>query len=113
MQERFLTAFPQTETFVQGVIRLKGGNATYHLTQILALTDQYPIASVQAAVQQALTYGAFTARTVRHICESDGALALIPPQPSVQVSQPAAVWHDLVEQRPLAQYALLAEEGAQ
>lgn len=112
VQERFVTTFPQTEAFVQGVIQLKGGNATYHLTQILALTEQYPLGSVRAAIQQAWTYGAFTARTVRHICESDGALALIPPESSVRVSQPSAVWHDPVEQRPLAQYARVAEEVA-
>ncbi len=113
VQNRFVTVFPQTEAFVQGVIRLKGGNATYHLNQILTLTEQYPTASVQSAIQQALTYGAFTAQTVRRLCASEGALALIPPQPSVRVSQPTAVWHEPVEQRPLAQYALLAEEVAQ
>lgn len=113
LQERFLTTFPETEAFVQGVIRLKGGNTSYHLTQILALLDQHPQATVAAAVQHALDYGAFSARTVRNICQSDGAVALIPPQPTVQVSQPASVWHEPVEQRPLAQYALVAEEVMQ
>ena len=40
--------------------------------------------TVTAAIQRATEYGAFTARHVRRICESESALALIPPSPQVQ-----------------------------
>jgi transposase len=103
VQEQFVATFPQTEAFVQGVLRLKGGNATYHLAQILALIELYPVATVSAAIQRALDYGAFSATHVRNICESESALALIPPQSPVQTSQPALL-HTAVEQRPLTRY---------
>ena len=103
MQDQFVTTFPRTEAFVQGVLRLKGGNATHHLTQILALSEVYPAAIVSAAIQRALDYGAFTAQHVRKICESESALALVPPKSPVQTSQPALL-HTAVEQRPLTRY---------
>lgn len=103
-QAQFLATFPQTEAFVQGVAKLKGGNATYHLAQILALTETYPVRTVQAAIQRATEYGAFAARSVRRICETESALALVPPTSPVQTSQPA-VLHTAVEQRTLVQYA--------
>jgi len=104
VQDEFVTLFPHTEAFVQGVAQLKGGNAAYHLAQILALAELYPVNTVSAALQRATEYGAFTARAVRRICESDSALALIPPSSPVQTSQPALL-HTAVEQRPLRQYA--------
>ncbi|CAG0943061.1 hypothetical protein ANRL1_01191 [Anaerolineae bacterium] len=103
IQERFVTTFPRMEAFVQGVVRLKGGNATHHLTQILALTEIYPVATVTAAIQRALDFGAFTAKHVRKICESESALALVPPKSPVQMRQPALL-HTTVEQRPLTRY---------
>jgi len=103
VEERFVTTFPRTETFVQGVVRLKGGNATHHLTQILALTEIYPLATVTAAIQRALDFGAFTAKHVCKICESESALALVPPKSPVQMRQPALL-HTTVEQRPLTRY---------
>lgn len=106
VQDRFL-AFPHTEAFVQGVVRLKGGNATYHLTQILALAEVYPVNTVTAAIQRALEYGAFTAKHVRNICQSEAALALV-PKAEVRVSQPTLL-HQSVEQRSLAHYAEVAK----
>lgn len=103
VEERFVTTFPRTETFVQGVVRLKGGNATHHLTQILALTEIYPLATVTAAIQRGLDFGAFTAKHVCKICESESALALVPPKSPVQMRQPALL-HTTVEQRPLTRY---------
>lgn len=103
VQEQFVATFPHTEAFVQGVLQLKGGNATHHLTQILALSEVYPTATVSAALQRALDYGAFTAKHVRKICESESALALIAPKSPVQTSQPALL-HTAVEQRPLTRY---------
>lgn len=105
VQERFGETFPHSEMFVHGVLRLKGGNATHHLTQILALSDLYPIATVSAAIQRALdaARGAFTAKHVRKICESEAALTLIPPTTPVQTRQPALL-HTAVEQRPLMRY---------
>ena len=107
MQGQFATTFPHTEAFVQGVAHLKGGNAGYHLAQILALAETYPVGTVTAAIQRATEYGAFTARHVRRICESESALALI-PQSEVRVSQPT-VLHQSVEQRTLGQYAEVAK----
>jgi hypothetical protein len=107
VQDKFLTTFPHMEAFVQGVVRLKGGNATYHLTQILALADVYPVVTVTAAIQRALEYGAFTAKHVRNICQSESALALV-PKTEVRVSQPR-VLHQSVEQRSLAHYAEVAK----
>ncbi|MFB3816011.1 MAG: IS21 family transposase, partial [Terriglobales bacterium] len=104
----FLATFPQTEAFVQGVTKLKGGNATYHLAQILALTETYPAGTVQAAIQRATEYGAFAARSVRRICESDSALALVPPTSPVQTNQPALLQVP-VEERTLLQYAEVAK----
>lgn len=104
VQERFVETFPHAEAFVQGVLRLKGGNATHHLTQILALSDLYPIATVSAAIQRALEFGAFTAKHVRKICEGEAALTLIPPKSPIQTSQQPALLHTAVEQRPLARY---------
>ncbi len=106
-QEQFLATFPHAEAFVQGVVRLKAGNATYHLAQVLALTETYPVSTIAAAIQRATEYGAFAARSVRRICESDVALALVPPSSPVQTSQPA-VLHTAVEQRTLVQYAEVA-----
>ncbi|MBI4790067.1 MAG: hypothetical protein HY782_23780 [Chloroflexi bacterium] len=103
LQEQFVTTFPRTEAFVQGVVRLKGGNASYHLTQILALLDVYPATVVTTAIGRALDFGAFTAKHVRKICESDSALALVPLKSPVQMRQPALL-HTTVEQRPLTQY---------
>lgn len=108
MQERFVETFPHTEVFVQGVLRLQGGNATHHLTQILALSDLYSVTTVSAAIQRALDYGAFTAKHVRKICESEAALPLVPPKSPVQTSQPALL-HTAVEQRPLARYVEVAK----
>lgn len=107
VEEQFVTTFPHTEAFVQGVAHLKGGNATYHLAQILALTDSYSEGTVAAAIQRATAYGAFAARVVRRICESEAALALVPQTPPVHTSQPAAL-QVAVEQRTLAQYAEVA-----
>lgn len=106
--EQFLTTFPHTDAFVQGVVHQKGGNASYHLAQILALTDSYPVATVGAAIQRATEYGAFAARSVRRICESESAMALVSPHSPVQTSQPA-VLHTAVEQRTLVQYAEVAK----
>jgi hypothetical protein len=102
IQEKFVATFPRLEAFVQGVVRLKGGNATYHLTQILALTEIYPVTIVTAAIQRALNFGTFTAQRVRKICESESALALVPKSP-VQTRQPALL-HTTVEERPLSRY---------
>ncbi len=106
-QDQFLATFPQTEAFIQGVTKFKGGNATYHLAQILALTDSYPVATIAAAIQRATEYGAFTARSVRRICESDSAVALVPPLSPVQTNQPALLQVP-VEERTLLQYAEVA-----
>ena len=103
LQDKFLMTFPHTEAFVQGVVRLKGGNATYHLAQILALGELYPATTVLAAIHHANLYGAFTAKHVRKICENESALALI-PKAEVRVSQPTLL-HQSVEQRPLMRYA--------
>ena len=108
VQDQFVATFPHTEAFVQGVLRLKGGNATHHLTQILALSEVYPTTVVSAAIQRALDYEAFTAKHVRKICESEAALAFVPPQSPVQTSQPTLL-HTPVEQRPLFQYAEMAK----
>jgi transposase len=108
VQDQFVATFPHTEAFVQGVLRLKGGNATHHLTQILALSEVYPVAGVSAAIQRALEYEAFTAKHVRKICESEAALALIPPPSPVQTSQPMLLQAP-VEQRSLFQYAEVAK----
>jgi transposase len=108
VQDQFVATFPHTEAFVQGVLRLKGGNATHHLTQILALSEVYPVTAVAAAIQRALDYEAFTAKHVRKICESEAALTLIPPQSPVQTSQPALL-QTPVEQRSLFQYAEVAK----
>lgn len=107
VQDQFVATFPRTEAFVQGVIRLKGGNATHHLAQILALVNEYPAATVTAAIWRALDYGAFTAKHVRKICESESALALIPPKSPVQTNQPVLL-HTPVEHRPLIQYVEVA-----
>ncbi len=106
-QAQFLVTFPQAEAFVQGVAKQKGGNATYHLAQILALTETFPVSTVSIAIQHATEYGAFAARSVRRICESDAALALVPPTSPVQTSQPA-VLQVPVEARTLMQYAEVA-----
>lgn len=103
-QDQFLAMFPHTEAFVQGVVRLKGGNATYHLAQVLSLTDSYPISTVTAAIQRATEYGAFAARSVRRICETESALALGLPNSPVQSSQPALLQVP-VEECTLVQYA--------
>ena len=104
MQDQFVATFPHTEAFVQGVLRLKGGNATHHLTQILSLSEVYPVTAVAAALQRAQDYEAFTAKHVRKICESEAALVLIPPPSPVQTSQPMLL-QTPVEQRSLFQYA--------
>jgi transposase len=106
VQEQFVTTFPHTEAFVQGVAHLKGGNAGYHLAQILALAETYPVSQVTAAIRRATEYGAFTARHVRNICQSELALALV-PRTEVRVSQPTML-HQSVEQRALGQYAEVA-----
>ena len=103
VQDQFVTTFPHTEAFVQGVLRLKGGNAAHHLTQILALAELYPATRVSAAIQRAQDYAAFSAQHVRKICQSESALALMAPQSPVQTSQPALL-HTAVEQRPLTRY---------
>lgn len=108
VQDQFVATFPHTEPFVQGVLRLKGGNATHHLTQILALSEVYPVTAVAAAIQRAQDYEAFTAKHVRKICESEAALALIPPPSPVQTSQPTLL-QTPVEQRSLFQYAEVAK----
>ena len=105
--EQFLATFPHTEAFVQGVARLKGGNGGYHLAQILALAETYPVTTVTAAIQRATEFGAFSAKQVRHICQSESALALV-PRSEVRVSQPALL-HQPVEQRTLSQYAEVAK----
>ena len=78
VQGQFMATFPHSEAFVQGVVCLKGGNGIYHLSQILALADTWPVSTVAAAIQRASKFGAFSSRYVRRICESDAALALIP-----------------------------------
>jgi len=108
VQDQFVATFPHTQAFVQGVLRLKGGNATHHLTQILSLSEVYPVTAVAAAIQRALDYEAFTAKHVRKICESEAALALIPPPSPVQTSQPMLL-QTPVEQRSLFQYAEVAK----
>jgi transposase len=107
-QDQFLATFPRAETFVQGVMRLKGGNATYHLALVLALTDSYPVSTVAAAIERATEYGAFAARSVRRICESDSAIALVLPTSPVQTNQPTLLQVP-VEERTLMQYAEVAK----
>lgn len=107
VQDQFLTTFPRTEAFVQGVVRLKGGNAGYHLAQILALAEIYPVPTVSAALQRATEFGASTAKYVRNICQGESALALL-PQSEVRVSQPTLL-HQSVAQRALGQYAEVAQ----
>jgi len=102
VQDRFVATFPNSEAFVQGVVYLKGGKGTYHLSRILALAETWPLNTVAAAIQRASTFGAFSSRYVRRICESDAAMALI-PKCEVRVSQPSLL-HQLVEQRALTQY---------
>jgi hypothetical protein len=62
-----------------------------------------PINSARNTIQRALDFGAFTAKHVRKICESESALALVPPKSPVQMRQPALL-HSTVEQRPLTRY---------
>ena len=106
--DQFLATFPNTEAFVQGVAHAKGGNAGYHLAQILALAESYPVPTVIAAIQRATEFGAFTARHVRHICQSESALALI-PRSEVRVTEGPALLQLPVEHRALSRYAEVAK----
>lgn len=106
--EQFLATFPHAEAFVQGVAQMKGGNAGYHLAQILALTETYPVTTVTTAIQRATEFGAFSAKHVRHICQSESALALI-PRSEVRVTEGPALLQQPVEQRTLSQYAEVAK----
>lgn len=112
LKQQFLETFPGSEEFLAGVLRIKGGNARYHLMTILNLTELYPKEMVAKAVARAQHYGAYEVKTVRNLCRSQAALALAAPEHTVQVSSPHLVVAEPVAVRPLSEYLLVAEQEA-
>ena len=107
VRESFREHFPAAEGFLAGVVQAKAGNARYHLREILRLLETYPPEVVEQALVRATEYGAFDARTVRHICER-----FREPLPELPAPPPAPPVKSRMEMgqvtvRSLKEYALL------
>jgi hypothetical protein len=68
IRETFLSHFPKTNPFLDGLVKAKYGNARYHIQEILSLLEDYPQEVVGSAIDRATEYSAFDCSTVRNIC---------------------------------------------
>lgn len=108
VRAQFAEAFPQAEAFVQGLIRVKCGNAKYHMIEVLKLLETYPREVVASAIDRATRFGAFDCRTVRNICAQSGSgLPTKPPAPPPSRAVRPRVEFVQVHVRPLEEYAVL------
>ncbi|MEK7834970.1 MAG: hypothetical protein AAB298_02325, partial [Pseudomonadota bacterium] len=110
LKQQFLETFPGSEEFVAGLLRVRAGNARYHLVTLLNLTELYPKERVAQALCRAQHYQAYEVKTIRNLCRSQAALDLTATEPS---SPPVSSLHRVVAEpvvvRPLSEYALVVE----
>jgi len=107
----FLVQFPSANPFLDGLVKAKYGNARYHMTQILNLLDDYPIAVVESAMERAALYGAFECGTIRNICRQGDipeakAKAKVMPE-EIELTQKTPLVSEPVEERALSYYSRL------
>ena len=109
LKQQFLETFPGSEEFVAGLLRVRAGNARYHLVTLLNLTELYPKERVAQALCRAQHYQAYEVKTIRNLCRSQAALDLTATEPSSAVSSLHRVVAEPVVVRPLSEYALVVE----
>lgn len=114
VRQAFLERFPECAAFLEGVQRSKMANAKYHLAQVLALAEEFPVDIVAEAIKRAIGFGAFESKYVRRIVRSGAALELYragTPKPV----RPASVAPELarvnVQARPLSEYERFQGRG--
>ena len=108
-RSRCLEAFPGTESYIEGLVLAKYGNARYHLVAILNLLELYPHQVVAYAVARAQEYKAYAVKYVRNICRTTMAMDLISPLVQVNVTRHQSLLEQQVAERPLSEYALVME----
>jgi len=72
IREVFLSHFPHSNPFLDGLVKTKYGNARYHMLQILSLLEDHPQSLVESAIDRALSYSAFGYSFIRNICRQGG-----------------------------------------
>jgi hypothetical protein len=111
LKQQFLETFPGSEEFVAGLLRVRAGNARYHLVTLLNLTELYPKDRVAQALCRAQHYQAYEVKTIRNLCRSQAALDLTATEPSSPVSSLHRVVAEPVVVRPLSEYAPESSSG--
>jgi len=111
VREVFLVHFPNANPFLDGLVKAKYGNARYHMAQILALLDDYPVDVVESAIERAALYGAFECGAIRNICrqgnipEAKAKAKAIPEE--IELTQKTPLVSEPVQQRALSYYSQL------
>lgn len=67
LQEQFLRLGEIAQTFADGLIKMHGGAAGYHISEILKLADRVGMPRVLEAMRHAARYGAFSHTSVSRI----------------------------------------------
>jgi len=99
IREEFLSHFPESNPFIDGLVRAKCGNAGYHMIQILG----YPKTQVEQAIERAATYGAFGCSAIKNICRQGDISE--PIQSEVELIQRSPLVSESVEERALSYYS--------
>jgi hypothetical protein len=105
IREVFLTHFPRSNPFLDGIVKAKYGNARYHLLQILSLLEDYSQDMVESAIERATAYGAFECKTVRNICGQGGKPEL--KRKELELAHRTPLLSESVEERGLSYYSEL------
>jgi hypothetical protein len=107
IREVFLVQFPRANPFLDGLVKVKYGNARYHMLQILNLLEDYPKELVESAIEKATQYGAFECGAIRNICRQ-GKIPE-PRREEIELAQKTPLVSEPVEQRALSYYSELEE----
>lgn len=106
IREVFLTHFPGSNTFLDGLVKTRYSNAGYHLLQILSLQEDYPQSLVESAIERATAYGAFECKTVRNICAQGGGKPELKRE-GLELAHKTPLLSESVEERALSYYSQL------
>lgn len=103
IREVFLAHFPESNPFIDGLVKTRYGNAGYHMIQILSLLEYYHKGMVEDAIQRATSYNAYGCSTIRNICRQGEILE--PRRVEVELTQRAPSISESVEERALSYYS--------
>jgi transposase len=116
-QHEFQALGPHAAEYLAGLTKAHKGNARYHAEKVLRLGDEYSNEQIDAALAQALQYGAWGSRSIENICRQQRAQRapvaeiVAPVELAATGLVQAPLLEITVQKRDLSVYAAVAEGG--